>query len=240
MKTLGDDLFGWWGFWRAKSDISMAPRWTSIPLTLARVDMPPCQPCKMEAPSPWPDPPPAPPELPVSCLVLGIVKSIERGDHWGFHSMSFRKSNRIHQSGMMISYPDHLYGYDGSYHDEPPHKTSSGHVFNAKEARLIEDAFKAQSDRSTAAYVAEIERRNAETNRAFVELGCAPSQDAGVPPYKDTVMPITIKDNDNNRRLWALLHDSDPVKRRAAEEATKEMMGRVALMGWTGRDHCTS
>lgn len=179
MNLIIDDLLRLIGIKRGMPDCP--------PSTRVHVDMPPCQPCKMEAPLPWPDPPlesTAPLSESVSCLALGIVKSIESGEVWDHGmSISYCKGSRVHQgSGMTIIYPIHdcmsFTSKSVAYPDwfkDVPHSTSTDHVFNPREARLIEDAFIAQLKRDVEAYKRERDLKNAAANQRFIDLGCPSS-----------------------------------------------------------------
>lgn len=224
MSDLLDDILSFFGFDSGAPVIPPAPY----------IPMPPVKPVKVE-------------ELPVSCLVLGIIKSLEtEGEKWTMERHSNDHQYRLEHADTKLGiYWDAL--LEPKYRTIPS-RTTTGETFNRRESELLDVAIREKWQRDAEASEAKRVAKHAETHRRFETLGCPPpvacppiatvpsSPAPDVPPFRKTIKTIKINSTKNNRKLWALLHDADPVKRKAAEEATEAVLGRAALIGWIGRD----
>jgi hypothetical protein len=122
------------------ADRPLLPPSTKVHGHLVEVEIPPVQPPAINVES-----------LPVSCLVKGIVKSIESGERWHFIPTGYSKATRVHtERGLSIYYPTQYYSGTCTpmlprlLDCNLPENTSTGHFFNVREARMVEDAFVAR------------------------------------------------------------------------------------------------
>jgi hypothetical protein len=157
MSTILSDIWEWLGFRQKPSAESpISPRIQAI----STGSIP------MDGPGPMADVD----SLPVSCLVLGIVKSMEtEWDRW--HAISdmesgpYSKGYRINARYMHISTLLNV-----RCHEDVPYDTDTEHVFNAKESRMIAKIVGEHRQR----YRDEFARREREKGKYFENLGCPP------------------------------------------------------------------
>lgn len=127
-----------------------------LPPVKVRVDMPPVKPCKVTSIEPWPDPPE------VSCLVRGIVKSLdEESDAWSWNCCGNLES-WSHGKGLRVR----------TWGDDQPLTTSSGYTLNAEEGRLVLQSMNARKQRVRDERDRMERERHVNSARYFEDLGC--------------------------------------------------------------------
>lgn len=149
-----------------------------LPPVKVRVDMPPVKPCKVTSIEPWPDPPQ------VSCLVRGIVRSLEtqpdewynRHDHLNDVALKHRGRN------VAIEYVA-PFTFDDAVSKRPLGVSAAfgriDYTFTPHEARVVQDAIdtmKVARDERRKLEAAKLEEASrvwaSAKLREFEDLGC--------------------------------------------------------------------